>query len=161
VELANRVVGLNQGNGQEAESAVNIEIREMSPTDHREVLALWREAKGVGLSEADQADQIERFLQRNAGLCFVACDGRPIVGAVLCGSDGRRGYLYHLAVSPSHRRGGVGRSLVARCLAGLRQAGIDKCHIFVFAENQEGLVFWRDIGWQERLDLRVMSRAVS
>jgi ribosomal protein S18 acetylase RimI-like enzyme len=140
---------------------VDIEMREMLPTDHTEVLALWRQSEGVGLSGADQADQIELFLQRNAGLCFVVCEGRSIIGAVLCGNDGRRGYLYHLAVSPSHRHRGVGRSLVEHCLAGLRRAGIDKCHIFVFAENQEGLAFWRNIGWTDRLELRVMSHAVS
>ncbi len=81
-----------------------------------------------------------------------------MIGAVLCGHDGRRGYLHHLAVHSTWRGRGVGRALTAACLAGLQAAGIDKCHLFVFNENHSGREYWEHEGWKERLDLLIMSK---
>ena len=137
---------------------MSVLIREMTKHDYEEVLALWQTSEGVGLSEADWEESIARYLHRNPGLSFVAHDGEQLVGAILCGHDGRRGYIHHLAVSESHRRQGLGRSLVARCLSALRQDGIDKCHIFVFADNQDTIAFWKSIGWTQRVELVMMSQ---
>jgi ribosomal protein S18 acetylase RimI-like enzyme len=137
---------------------MSIVIREMAIQDYDEVLALWRTSEGVGLSDADSEEGVARFLARNPGLSFVARDGEHLVGAVLCGHDGRRGYIHHLAVSESHRRQGLGRALVARCLSALRRDGIGKCHIFVFADNQDTLTFWKSIGWTQRVELVMMSQ---
>ena len=101
-----------------------------------------------------------RFLARNPGLSFVAEEEGRIVGAVLCGNDGRRGFLHHLAVEKDRRRSGIGRDLVERCLSALAAAGFRKCHLFVLADNIEGQRFWRKIGWEERTTLKVMSRDV-
>jgi ribosomal protein S18 acetylase RimI-like enzyme len=133
-------------------------IREMTIQDYDEVLALWRASEGVGLSDPDSEEGIARYLDRNPGFSFVACDGEHLVGAALCGRDGRRGYIRHLAVSKSHRRQGLGRALVEQCLSALRRDGIGKCHIFVFAENQDTLSFWKSIGWTERVELIIMSQ---
>ena len=81
-----------------------------------------------------------------------------MVGAVLCGHDGRRGYLHHLAVATSHRRRGIGRELVERCMDGLRREGIAKCHLMVYHHNAAGQAFWRSIGWHGRDDILLMSR---
>jgi len=137
---------------------MSIVIREMTIQDYDEVLALWQTSEGVGLSDADSEESVARYLERNPGLSFVACDGEHLVGAILCGHDGRRGYIHHLAVSESHRRQGLGRALVERCLSALRQAGIDKCHLFVFADNRDTIAFWKGIGWTQRVELVMMSQ---
>ena len=139
---------------------MSIVIREMAAQDYDEVLALWRASEGVGLSDADSEESIARYLDRNPGLSFVARDGEHLVGAVLCGHDGRRGYVHHLAVSEPHRRQGLGRTLVERCLSALRRAGIAKCHIFVFADHQATIAFWKSIGWTQRMELIMMSQYV-
>jgi putative acetyltransferase len=126
--------------------------------DYDEVLALWQTSEGVGLSDADSEESIGLYLARNPDISFVARDGEHLVGAVLCGHDGRRGYIHHLAVSESHRRQGLGRALVERCLSALRRAGIGKCHIFVFAANQDTIAFWKGIGWTQRVELVMMSQ---
>ena len=95
------------------------------------------ETPGVGLNEGDDPAGLRAFLARNPGLSLVAQDGTRIVAAVLCGHDGRRGYLYHLAVANDYRRRGLGTSLVERCSA-LAAAGIPKCTIVLYADNESG-----------------------
>jgi len=130
--------------------------------DYDEVVALWRTTEGVGLSEGDDQAGIEQYLRRNPGLCFVAHDSTgKLIGAVLCGHDGRRGYMYHLAVAQNARNQGLGRKLVESCLTALRLAGIQKCTIFVFAHNAEGKKFWHKLDWKERADLQPMQVSIS
>ena len=133
-------------------------IREMTIRDYDEVAGLWQNSQGVGLSDSDSREGVARFLERNPGLSFVARDGEHLVGVVLCGHDGRRGYIHHLAVSKSHRRQGLGRALVQRCLSALGRDGIGKCHIFVFAANGDAVTFWKNVGWTERVELIMMSQ---
>jgi ribosomal protein S18 acetylase RimI-like enzyme len=135
-------------------------LREFTIQDYEAAYALWQAAEGIGLSEADERHNIAYFLRRNPGLSIVAEENGKIVGALLCGSDGRRGFLHHLAVAPGHRRAGIGRELVTRCLAELAAIGMRKCHIFVLQENAEGKRFWQRIGWEERTTLLVMSHDV-
>jgi ribosomal protein S18 acetylase RimI-like enzyme len=134
------------------------ELRPMTPQDYDAVIALWRAVEGVGLSDADAPEAIGRYLDRNPGLSFTAWDGDRLIGAVLCGHDGRRGYVHHLAVRAGHRRRGVGRALAERCIAALREAGIDKCHLFVYVDNPAARAFWARSGWMEREELVIMSR---
>ena len=133
-------------------------IREMTIQDYDAVIALWQATEGVGLSEADARKAIARYLARNPGLSFTAWDGGDLAGAVLCGHDGRRGYVHHLAVRESHRHQGIGKALVARCLAALKAEGIDKCHLFVFSRNANAIAFWKSVEWTQRVDLVVMSK---
>jgi ribosomal protein S18 acetylase RimI-like enzyme len=137
---------------------VSVCVRPMTIEDYGDVVALWKSADGIGLSTADERPAIARYLARNPGLSLVAtADGR-LVGAVLCGHDGRRGYIHHLAVADDCRGRGIGRDLVARCMEALASEGIAKCHIFVYARNTAGRGFWRANGWTLRTDLTVMSR---
>jgi putative acetyltransferase len=131
-------------------------VRHFRIEDFDAVIALWRRTEGVGLNESDTRRAITAFLRRNPRLSFVAEKDGRIIGAVLCGHDGRRGYLHHLAVSKRHRRRGIGRLLVNACLAKLRQAGIQKCNIFIFANNAAGMKFWAHTGWSLRTELRLM-----
>ncbi|MEJ2749773.1 MAG: GNAT family N-acetyltransferase [Anaerolineae bacterium] len=136
-------------------------VRPMTIEDYPRVLAVWQASEGVGLSSADSRESITGYLARNPGHSFVAEVDGALVGAVLCGHDGRRGYIHHLAVHPDYRRRGIGRELTAHCLAALREAGIQKCHLFVFGENGNGRQFWQDIGWTERGELVLMSRTTA
>lgn len=139
---------------------MRIEYRVMALQDYQEALQLWRSCVGMGLSSADERPQIAKFLRRNPGLSFVARDSGKLVGTVLCGHDGRRGYLYHAAVDAGYRRLGIGQALVDRALAALEQAGIQKCHIFVYGENQDGLLFWEKTGWAMRDELVILSKDI-
>jgi len=137
-----------------------IAIFEFAIAVYDEVLALWRACEGVGLSDADSRENIGRYLARNPGMSFIARDGEKIVGAVLCGHDGRRGYIHHLAVRPDYRRRGVGRALAQKCLDAVRAERIGKCHLFVLNNNAAGARFWKRAGWTPRADIRIMSRNV-
>lgn len=131
----------------------------MSLRDYESVFQLWSESDGVGLAEGDSREGIRSFLRRNPGLSFVAEIGNAIVGAILSSHDGRRGFIYHLAVVPHERRSGIGSALTQKCLKRLQSLGIPKCHIVVFARNRMGQRFWKQIGWTERTELRMMSKA--
>jgi len=137
---------------------MSIQIREMSINDYETVYALWQTSEGIGLSDADSKEGIKHFLERNPGLSFVAFQGDQIVGAALCGHDGRRGYIHHLSVAKSHRQQGIGKSLVNRCVFALMQIGISKCHLFVFGENEGAIQFWNKVGWSQRVELMMMSQ---
>jgi N-acetylglutamate synthase len=131
-------------------------VRAFHVEDYDAILALWRRAEGVGLNESDTRPAIARYLRRNPRFSFVAEKDGRIVGAVLCGHDGRRGYLHHLAVAKRYRQRGIGRQLVSFCLAKLRKAGIPKCNIFIFTHNAAGMQFWAHTGWKLRTELQVM-----
>jgi N-acetylglutamate synthase len=138
---------------------MDIQVREMTVEDYDEVVAIWQAAEGVGLhDDVDSREGIAAYLARNPGASQVARQAGRIIGAVLCGHDGRRGFLYHLAVADSWRCMGVGRALVDACLAKLAAVGIPKCNIFVFADNGGGKAFWRQTGWNERADLKILQR---
>ena len=135
-----------------------IEIREFEITDHEAALALWRTADGVTVRDADSREAIAAYLERNPGLSFVAVDDGRLVGAALCGTDGRRGYLNHVAVVNDRRRAGIGRRLAERCFAALAAHGIHKCHLMVVSTNDAAKAFWTSVGWSERRDVIFMSR---
>ena len=92
---------------------------------------------------------MREYLLRNPGLSRVALEGETIVGAVLCGHDGRRGLIYHLAVAPAHHGKGIGRRLLQECIDGLRKAGIARALILVSGENAKGRTFWLRNGWED------------
>ena len=128
----------------------DIDIRAMVAADYVRASDLWRRSEGLGLNESDTERAIGAFLERNPGLSAIAVDpSGEAVGVVLCGHDGRRGYLHHLAVARSHRGRGMARALIEFCFVRLAQAEIPKCNIFVYRENEEGVAFWRHNGWAE------------
>ena len=130
-----------------------IEISEMTMADYDAMYALLSATPGIGLRLADSREGIERYLARNPGLSFVArYDGR-IVGCVMSGHDGRRGYLQHLAVAPEFRLQGIGRELVEHCLDRLQAEGIEKTHLDVFVDNLPAHRYWSRRGWKKRDDL--------
>lgn len=137
-----------------------MEIKELTIKNYEEVLTLWESGDGVGLDSDDTKERIWIYLQRNPGLSFAAFEKGKVIGAVLCGHDGRRGYLHHLTVATAHRNKGIGTTLADKAISKLRTLGIRKCNIFVFADNADGQEFWKRCGWAERTDLKVMSKSI-
>ena len=128
-------------------------IREMTAADYDSVRALISTTPGLTLRSADSPEAAKRYLARNPGLSFVATVEERIVGCVMCGHDGRRGYLQHLAVAPDFRRRGIGSVLVDCCVHALSRLGIEKTHIDVLAENRDAQEFWIKRGWKRRDDI--------
>jgi ribosomal protein S18 acetylase RimI-like enzyme len=135
-----------------------VKIRIMNSSDYPGALDLWKSLPGLGLSSADEQSAINSFLIKNPDSSFVALEGSKIIGTVLGGSDGRRGYLYHLAIHKDYQRIGLGRQLSEKSLAALKFLGLKKCHIFVISSNMDGLRFWERLGWLLRGDILVMSK---
>lgn len=130
-----------------------LEIMTMSMAHYDSVHAFLGETPGLTMRTADSREATERYLARNPALSFIAISEGEIVGCVMCGHDGRRGYLQHLVVKPSMRGQGIGTALVRSCLAALKGAGIDKTHIDVLVENPSAHGYWINAGWRKRSDI--------
>ena len=135
-------------------------IESFAIDDYNEVYALWENIDGIGLSDADNRENLEAYLERNPGMSFVAKHEGAIVGAVLAGHDGRRAYIHHLAVQEEYRRRGIGNELLRSCMEELKKAGLQKCHVFVFSGNESGGRFWQSRMWEKRAELVVYSRNI-
>jgi ribosomal protein S18 acetylase RimI-like enzyme len=127
----------------------NIDTREFSISDYDGALQVWQRVEGLEIAEGDDREGVAQFLARNSGLSRVAIDGPTIVGVALCGHDGRRGHIYHLAVDPTYQGRGLGKRLLDECLDGLRRAGVQRVIILVAEDNQRGAEFWKRCGWEE------------
>jgi N-acetylglutamate synthase len=125
-----------------------IETREFLIGDYEAAVELWKRVEGLDIAEGDDRESIGRFLKQNRGLSRVATDESTVIGAALCGHDGRRGYIYHLAVDPNYQGRRLGKQLVDECLEGLRRAGLERANILVAKDNPRGLEFWRRAGWE-------------
>ena len=129
-------------------------IREMKIEYYDNVFALWKTIKGFGIRSVDDSKEgIERFLKWNPGLSVVVEKDGKIVGAILCGSDGRRGCLYHVCVHKDYRRQGIGKTMVIWCMEKLKELQINKVSLIAFTQNDVGNTFWKEIGWTKREDL--------
>ena len=132
-------------------------IRPMTISDYDEVFAMWQITSKRALSHADERDQIERYLRRNEGMSQVAVADGKIVGTVLAGHDGRRGFIHHMAVLPEFRRRHIGHALAETAVKKIAEQGIDKTHIFCYQNNEAGQNFWRDFGFEKRGDIFIYS----
>ncbi len=135
-------------------------IREMSISDYDSIFEFWKNTPGMGMGDADKRENIQRFLERNKGLSFVCEAENCIIGTILCGHDGRRGYIYHLGVDAGHRGRGIGQRLVEQSLSVLKREGIVKCHLFVFNDNELGIGFYNKTGWIKRDDIFAYSKNI-
>lgn len=131
-----------------------MQIRTMVSSDYDRVYALWTSCTGMGLNNIDDSkDGIIRFLDRNPNTCFVAEVNEKIIGVILAGNDGRRGYIYHAAVAESYRKQEIGTKLVNAALEALAKENIHKVALVVFEKNENGNVFWEKQGFIAREDL--------
>src|SRR5438067_1710794 len=138
-----------------------IHTREFSINDYDAVVELWKRVEGLEIAEGDDKESIVRFLTRNPGLSRVATDGSAIVGVSLCGHDGRRGHIYHLAVDPKYQGIGLGKRMVEECFDRLREVGIQRAIILVANDNSRGREFWLRCGWEELPAAMAMGKDVA
>lgn len=129
-------------------------IRLMTIADYEKVYSVWSLSKGMGLKNLDDSKKgISKFLERNPDTCFVAEMDSNIIGAILIGNDGRRGYIYHTAVQENYQKQGIGKALVEAGIHALREIGINKVALVVFDKNISGNLFWEKLGFAVRTDL--------
>lgn len=129
-------------------------LRIMTIDDYEQVYALWKQIHGFGIRSVDDSREgIARFLKRNPKTSVVAIEDGKIVGAILCGHDGRRGCLYHVCVDAGYRMRGIGKSMVVFAMEALKKEKINKVSLIAFTKNDAGNAFWNEIGWTKRLDL--------
>lgn len=137
-------------------------IRKMLISDYDKVYDLWMSCSGMGLNNLDDSkDGIDKFIKRNPDTCFVAEIGDKLIGAIMVGNDGRRGYIYHTAVNPQHRKQGVASQLVDTAMQALEQCGINKCALVVFDKNENGNAFWEKLGFTVREDLVYRNKTIT
>ena len=142
--------------------AQGVQVRQMLDTDYDAVYRLWADTPGMGLRSLDDTREgIHKFLRRNPTTCFLAEDEKRVLAVILSGHDGRRGYIYHLAVAAHCRRQGLGKMLVERALISLRAEGINKVALVVFADNESGNSFWRYLGFAESPDLVYRNKSIN
>jgi N-acetylglutamate synthase len=131
-------------------------IRLFTSEDYEEAYTLWKSTPGVGVRESDDSKEvIERFLHRNPSTNFVAVENGKIVGTILTGHDGRRGYLYHTCVEEMHRHKSIGRELVKYAITAMKAEGIARISLFCLRHNNQGNQFWSSMGWTLREDLNI------
>lgn len=129
-------------------------LRVMTIDDYEQVYALWKQIHGFGIRSVDDSREgITRFLERNPKTSVVAVEDGKIVGAILCGHDGRRGCMYHVCVDANYRMRGIGKSMVVFAMEALKKEKINKVSLIAFTKNDIGNAFWNEIGWTKRLDL--------
>ena len=136
-------------------------IRKINIADYDALYALWLSCKGMGLNDLDDSREgIARFLERNPDTCFLWEEADQLIGAIMAGNDGRRGYIYHTAVHPDHRHRGIATALTEKALQALADLGINKAALVVFARNEGGNAFWESLGFTTRPDIVYRNRTL-
>ena len=131
-----------------------MEIRKMTIADYEPVYRLWTNTDGMGLRSIDDSREgIEKFLNKNPNTNFVAENDGEVIGVILSGNDGRRGFIYHTAVSTSHRGQKIGKVLLNNVYAAMKAEGINKMGLLIYTNNDNGNAFWLAQDWVNRSDL--------
>lgn len=137
-------------------------IRLMTIEDYPLLISLWKSTPNMGLRSLDDSKEgIKLFLNRNPKTNFVAFEGNQLAGAVLCGHDGRRGYIYHTVVASEYRNRGIASALVDKAVSALSEEGITRCCLNVTENNEQGKVFWLHKGWEKKDFLGFYSKAIT
>ena len=143
------------------EEIIVIDIRVMTINDYEGVNDLWNSIPEMGINKTDDSREgIEKYLKRNPATSFVAADGEKIVGAVLAGHDGRRGFIQHMAVLPEYRKRGIASGLVEKTMSALENEGIHKVALVAFQKNETGNAFWEHLGFTKREDLFYRNKSI-
>ena len=134
----------------------------MTIEDYEKVYQLWLSCIGMGLNNLDDSkDGIAIYLDRNPDTCFVAEKSDEIIGVIIAGHDGRRGFIYHTAVNPDYRNQGIATKLVNAAMNALKANGINKVALVVFDRNEVGNAFWEKVGFTAREDLVYRNKAIA
>lgn len=121
-------------------------MREFRVDDGVMVRAFW-EASGIKIRPGDDDRSLAAFAERNPGLFLLALDEHGLAATALGGWDGRRGWLYHVAVRPDQRRHGLGAQLVRTIEQRLRERGCPKVNLIVWDDNTAAMAFWTAAGY--------------
>ena len=134
----------------------------MDMDDYDKDYALWMSCKNMGFNNLDDSREgIEKYLKRNPATCFIAEQDDNIVGVILSGHDGRRGFIHHMAVAEEYRRMGIASNLLGHALSALKEEGINKVGLFVFNRNETGNAFWEAQGFTVRTDFAYRNKALA
>lgn len=137
-------------------------IREMTLDDYDDVFCLWAETEGLGLRSLDDSKEgIALFLKRNPQTSFLSIEDGMITGVILCGHDGRRGYIYHTVVRKAYRNRGIATALIEAAISALQKEGITRVCLNVMETNEKGKLFWQKRGWEKKDFLGFYSRAIT
>lgn len=137
-------------------------IKVMTTEDYDELFEMWMNTPNLGLRSLDDSKEgIFRFLERNPNTNFVAYEDGKIVGAILSGHDGRRGYIYHTVVLPEYRGQGLGSDLADAVVEAFRKEGITRVCLNVMETNDQGKKFWIGKGWERKDFLGFYSKAIT
>lgn len=134
--------------------------RKIQKSDYDQINELWQSIDGLGISESDSEENITQFIENNPHLNYLCENKESVLGTILCGNDGRRGYIYHVAVRKDFQGKGIGKKLTDIALSKLQEQGIKKCHLFVYVDNEKGINFWNANGWEKREDLHLFSKNI-
>lgn len=137
-------------------------LKVMTIGHYEALFDLWKSTPGMGLRSLDDSKEgISRFLRRNPTTNFVAYQDDKIVGAILSGHDGRRGYIYHTVVLPECRGQGIASDLVSAAVDALRSEGITRVCLNVMETNEQGKRFWTSKGWEKKAFLEFYSKGIT
>jgi ribosomal protein S18 acetylase RimI-like enzyme len=139
-----------------------VTISKMKLEDYDEVYALWESTPGVGMRSLDDSREgIDKYLKRNPDTCFIATNKEKVIGVILCGHDGRRGYIYHTLVTEEYRNNGIAKKLIDAALQALREEGIHKVALVAYADNNLGNEFWENMEFEVRGDLVYRNKSLN
>ncbi len=129
-------------------------IEKMRIVDFEEIHQIWSNSNGVTLRAIDDSKEgIEKFLRRNPNNSFICRIEGEIIGGILSGHDGRKGFIYHTVVNEKYRERGIGKKLVERVIHSLKEENITKIGVLVNSDNLSGNVFWESLGFEYFNDL--------
>lgn len=130
--------------------------------DYEKVYAMWTQTEGIGLRALDDSREgIEKFLKRNPSTCFIYENDGEIIGVIMGGHDGRRGFIYHAVVLPDFRGRGIGKELTEAVCTALKEEGIHRATLVAKRSNETGAAFWRNLGWEDRDDLIYFNKSLN
>lgn len=135
-------------------------IRLMTIADYDGICDVWKDHDGINPVD-DSIEGFTKYLKRNPATSFVAEDNGKIVGTILAGHDGRRGFFHHVVVLPEYRNRGIGKKMVNYAMEALEKEGINKVALVVFENNQLGNSFWESMGFTSRNDLVYRNKALT
>ncbi|MFX1379813.1 MAG: GNAT family N-acetyltransferase [Promethearchaeota archaeon] len=133
-----------------------MKIEEFSMESYDEIIALWRKT-GINVGSTDTKEEIERMLKRNPQLFLIGKINQKLIGVVMGGFDGRRGYVHHLAIDPDYQKMGYGKMIIDELDVRFRKMGVHKVHLFIEKYNKEVVQFYLNLDWEIRDDLIMMS----
>ncbi len=136
-----------------------MKIREFSIEEFAAISQLWRRS-GIEIRPGDNKEELRRKLERDSDLFLVAEDNSEIVGAVVGAWDGRRGWIYHLAVDPRFRRRRIARKMLLEVERRMRAKGVPRVHAMVLLWNAPSLNLFESMGYEKQSDLVVMGKTL-